>query len=492
MSFIGKGVEQRWNAAEDAAVKQQQTSMGSSINMRELVGRSKITLDSILGHGICPKLSEYRRFVNVKSSDIGMIGKNEICTAATNSNPISVNFANFESPPPNNHQSIDTEVPDDTDHGAETYYEGGDDIPMYEDDHPAPPDSPISSSSVATGIQGRESISGAKIAEQTKIQWLPQTEAQKQEIAKQLVEKIPISTPHDPVKNDYSFFEVVESDDNSWAGAPHWKKLRPRRKAAQVNNDTSSISDVSSIGSELNPKEVKTAAGKGKKVTAKKDLKNGGFELTLDLVDASKFGAPSSRSKVDTTIMTKAAIEKAVSSAPSLLLPPDEHLKVHDLCRLFLLPSVIVPPKKISNLIKGSAAAAKNKKNNSSAVGANTRAKALVGTILSGEEEVWGKDEKGLSIIPSTYTNITSQPTIEEHNDVPDMMYDDDGVGFDGGFDVGGTDEPDFTNIPISVHDGGKEEIDKSPTNGNLLSGLSINQDNLVQASRVVEKIDIK
>ncbi len=498
LSFVGKGVEQRWNAAEDKSVADQnQLSIGGTINMRDLVNRSKITLGSILDREVCPKLAEYRRFVNVDKSAVGTIAKDEIKSASSEPVPIAYTTMSqtLTTPMDPNAMAAESHFPSvddyDGDNGGGDYYGGFDEYPSnnFDDIDNLPVEeskmrSSSSSSSIATGVQEVIVNNGnVQKVETTKLLWTPKTEAEKIEQAQANLKNIPIKA------TEYGFIDMDQlTDNNSWAGAQHWKKAR-LRKTKETESETSSLTDVASIGSELNPKEVKAVSTKGKKSAAapKKDIKNGGFILTLDLVDASKFTVPSGRSKVDTTVMTNAAREKAISTCSSLLLPSDEHLRVHDLCRLFLLPSVIVPPKKISNLIKNSATANSSKPNGKNG---GSRAKAVVNNIITGDEQVWAKDERGMSIVP--YETSVSGSAIATEQLEP--QYDDDyntGMyGDDYGDDHGGNsynDEVFTTAAPISI-----ENIDKSPSSGNPLANLTIDDGKLVQASRVVEKIEIK
>ena len=142
-----------------------------------------------------------------------------------------------------------------------------------------------------------------------------------------------------------------------------------------------------------------------------------------------------------------------------------------------LLPNVIVPPKSVNVLAKS----------NKSKAAAGTRTRALIDS-MAGEELIWNVANQGVMT-----TTVTNNDTNTENNaadmaplDMSNIGGDDDDVPYDDYGAGDNNDYGDFTNIPIS--DATVPEGSDTP----LSTGLAINQNNLVQAGRMVQKIDIK
>jgi hypothetical protein len=261
------------------------------------------------------------------------------------------------------------------------------------------------------------------------------------------------------VSQDYAFFDINSlSKDNSWAGARHWKYASARQQdsnpiavvVTKLNSRNKHVvGDNESISEGVERGELVEIDCKKKKKSTKSDLTNK-IEFSPTMFDETEFGLPSCK-KIDSTIISSAMLEKGSSEAEvnSLLLPQDAKIEVKDLCRLFLAPKIIVPSSvNMKDIIVAST-------NNGSHLSVTYK------KMFSNEgcDRLWGKLDK-----PRTNNSIN-----ESFNDDENNFY--------------GENEGDFG-------DDGEAEVYEEEII--VEEGLGINQDNLLQAKRTVEKINIK
>eukprot|EP01036_Dinobryon_divergens_P042780 gene42780-56864_t len=141
-------------------------------------------------------------------------------------------------------------------------------------------------------------------------------------------------------ENDFSFLDIeAMQKPNAWVGARHWQY---NMRARQPANGALTTGDGNEGEAAVGPKK------RGKKVGKRNDV----VDFTDELVDQSIFvlaRKPGGRS--DPTVMTQAAMDKAMEASNELLLPLDAKVEVQDLCRLFLRPTMRVPPPGLRHLI---------------------------------------------------------------------------------------------------------------------------------------------
>jgi hypothetical protein len=284
-----------------------------------------------------------------------------------------------------------------------------------------------------------------------------------------------------PYVKDYSVFDVdALVSNNTWAGARHWKYATRRKEASNNLAAAAKIADAAIAASqatadptdEVDEEEGElSAAGKKRKAAPKKTSRAKQEVLpiafTLDLVSEADFELPA-KNKRDTSLQTVAALEKASSAVEinALLLPFDSKLQLKDLCRLFLAPKVIVPPAQFHSIVQASLVRA-----------ASSSSRALRRDPDEEQDSIWG--QRGGTVgqtmsVPGTnqQQQVVASSPVEEGGDNADDFFDDNGD--DGGWD------DDY------------DQVESGANNGVPLTGLEINQSKLLQAGRVVEKIQIE
>ena len=178
---------------------------------------------------------------------------------------------------------------------------------------------------------------------------------------------------------EYAFFDIsalmAQGAGNDWAGAKHWK-----RGAARATRASTRVAESSKVNTESSDNVTEVGADADESATGKKGSKASRSKKTgleIDFIALAEgdhsarcypaeilFKAPVSRSTTsNTTLMTAAAISKQNDSADAgeYFLPVDSKLLPKDLCRLFLVPRMVVPPAALSHMIKSSGASTKGK-----------------------------------------------------------------------------------------------------------------------------------
>ena len=265
-----------------------------------------------------------------------------------------------------------------------------------------------------------------------------------------------------PVQSDYSYFNIQDTmnKQNSWAGAKHWKfggKLRSA--AAKTSAKKSGDKDADE---NQDPQVPATATKKGRS-KGSKNKESDYIEFGEDnWPSRDAFAVPKvGKTKTDVTVQTAYTLEKQLQQAleGALDLPPDAKLQVKDLCRLFLCPTLIVPPTR-------------------SGYG------QLLSSQMTGEvkplshvtERVWGSSSavvRGKKVATAGRKSIllTQSAASGMEHGYNYNTYDD---GDDGGGD-------DYAPMDYDA-------TDYAPAPS---TGLAINTDGLLKATRTVEKVDI-
>lgn len=342
--------------------------------------------------------------------------------------------------------------------------------PVYAVDEPALRSPVHAALSSVPGAQGAGMLPGMKLRWSTDGQNHADQIRENQRALQNSLEALQVNTA-----DEYAYFDLdalASGGNNAWAGAQHWKyATRSRQQASQP------IAAAPESASVAVDEQAKKPAAKAKKAS-KKDVQS--LVFTLDLVDDSKF--VSSKGRTDTTIMTKAAQQKAVEESTALLLPVDEKVQVKDLCRLSLWPQVVVLPKNVHPLSITGSGKTTGKKG-----GTKNRAQLLV-DFMTGEEAFWsvphsgsgsvdGGSVAGSDIVPVPI-RFSGRQEEDQGNEGTNYDYEDFGGG------AGDFYDDDVAREDISSH--------TAPIPQEPLTGLNINQHNLVQADRQVEKIQIK
>jgi len=243
---------------------------------------------------------------------------------------------------------------------------------------------------------------------------------------------------------DYAFHSLdTFTKENEWAGARHWKyahrKLSENTKAA----DPAAAVVASS--------RAKSASSKRKKASASPVLSHQ-IIFSLDVVDDDQFEIIAERSRASKT-------DKAAANAleAALMLPADAMLQPKDLCRLFLSPCILVPPP--ASVIQDS----------QQLLSGSSSSSFLPSFAEShgGKDLVWGRT---ISSACSNNTFGSSGNADEAQLGSYDDYDDDDGYGYEG------EGPPEEANVAELIED---------------LDGLAINQNGLLKATRVVEKVKI-
>lgn len=458
--------------------------------MRDLLSRSGLTTDKVNRLSICAKLQEYRStLASPNAADSSAIRGSHILSVGSLANlhrfeTIDQNISSLplaeDRSAESNHNSIlqssstatsaitpgkplHSRVPfaaandDAIDPSSPIAYHHDDDggvgdywSPVYNVDEPVLR-SPVNAASSSAGL-GMPNM---------KLRWsIDGTSDQGKENQRALQQSLEVLT----AANEYAYFDleaITTGGNNAWAGSQHWKYAT--RSRTQPQDSGNNAGDVEATNTTSSPKKAT------KKKASKKEVQT--LSFSLDLMDEKKF--TSSKGRTDTTVMTKAAQTKAEEESSSLLLPVDEKFQVKDLCRLSLWSNVVVAPKNVnpnslSSAITHSAGTSKN------------RAQILV-DYMTGGETFWSQN------------GTAAMGTSNSSNMVPiDIQYGtshneghDDGYDFDdaGGDYYGGDD--------MAAASSNFESFEAPPT-APPLSGLDINVNNLVQADRTVEKINIK
>lgn len=267
--------------------------------------------------------------------------------------------------------------------------------------------------------------------------------------------------------NEYSYFDANSLGGCNWAGARHWKRGLRSAIAKTVEVTEAQKDKVDSPTEEVAKERPEPKAKGAAKMPVRIDFSQGAVDVTSLLPPKGKRGG-------DSTCQTAGAVEKAMIAARggSLLLPHDAKFTAKDLCRLFLRPRLIVPP----NDLKEHLQPALMRHNVDGQHKVDSLQSSSVSNSLYGEKDfVWGSFAADVL----TFNANQNEPLFKRTHVPEDDLggFDDEDNGLYEGFG-----EDDDNEAGVSTH---VDEV------AGQMQGLTINNKNLIQAKRVVEKLDI-
>eukprot|EP01034_Spumella_vulgaris_P026475 gene26475-33056_t len=461
------------------------------LDLGDLVARAGLSVQDLCSLSICPPLDDYRQAAGVPECLVGLMdpfnvsATDHIFSGASDgrrsygSTTSSAPVTGHDGPSaPSFGGGNDMDMMDDNNDDYNDY--GGDDGGDNDYEEPSVAEGAVPTRPSLLSV-GRSSIGSA--VGKTKLNWdssanasSPAKSADIQLIAEGL-ESLQILSENyvNPYVKDYSVFDVdALISNNTWAGARHWKYATRRKEASSTLAAAAKLADAAIAASQADPveeleeEEETTAAGKKRKAAPKKASKASKeilpISFTLDLVNEAEFELPA-KNKRDASLQTTAALEKASSAAEinALLLPYDSKLQLKDLCRLFLAPKVIVPPAQFHSIVQQSLVKSAS----------SSSSRAMRRETEEEQDFIWG--QRGVP------TQTASASRHQQHQ-ISSSSPDDEGAGddfYDDNDDGGGWDDD---------YDQGAQQTESS---GVPLTGLEINQSKLLQAGRIVEKIQI-
>lgn len=295
-------------------------------------------------------------------------------------------------------------------------------------------------------------------------------------------------------EEEYSFFDtnsLFASNSNAWAGAKHWKFATKRRAVTPATASAAAATSIDAADEDnaalAGCDQLQSTRGKQQAKGKKKQAPAQYIDFSkVDQLDEDVFDIPSEsqgrgKSVSDATLLSESVQAKAESFAASLFLPPDAKLEVKDLCRLFLSPTVMIPSSAQQRIaLTKSASLAQTESIDGAAAEGRQRLARLLGGGEMAMEKVWGVQPTYLYptkalLAAGHLTAVGSNGNNERSNDecyddqFGDDAYDAGEASFDMDYDGAVCDHP-----AAETH------------------GLAINQDQLLQASRTVGKIEIR
>lgn len=488
--FQGQTYIDEPNPAAPAAISE---SAVTDFNLAELVGKAGIDIKELFSMRVCPALDEYRVAVGIDPSAEDMkLGVCPIPDLSAVRTPTvyyttSARASGASSPIPTRGDDYDGGNFDDGGMDDDGYFGAeGDDVPIN-DAAPSNSAAPTASASV---VDASGKIRWNSVFDSTSNQGALHSAAPAVETAR--------STTHDdandasfegttgpaegpgidavPVTSEFGYFDMnqVMSQQNAWAGAKHWKFGR-RTRSTHIPSETTSLINVNDAGDDSDGEEA-AAGGKGKKPKKKATAKdNMFFDFESEPLPRDAFLVPK-KGKTDTTVFTSAARDKQKQNAVESLydLPPDAKLQVKDLCRMFLCPSIIVPPSQGFTHILGEA-----------------------NPLANSHDRVWGaaqeapkprKQSGRKSILLSKPIN-PEEPFHSMVDDAADYGDNNDDE-YDGGDNFASGPGDDYRqDFNCTILD--ESQFFNTQSSQQSVVGLEINTGNLLKAARTVEKVDI-
>ena len=255
------------------------------------------------------------------------------------------------------------------------------------------------------------------------------------------------------IGNDYNFLNFASANSNSWAGSRHWK-FAPKRQVTENPLVTASkkVDEGMEVEALAQPQAVKS------KSSEKKNCFLLSFSSGASTTDAFKVD----EKKANSNLLTTAALEKASQLAleGAHTLPVDAKLGPKDLCRLFLSPTMIIPPPSLRSIMS---------------VAPNSSGSKAMASLLAGRKDtMWGELQPEVREKLNNFSASvpqTRQEYLDADEDDVDGYYDDDACGDD-------TEEFRLVNAVDQNSEPAAE-------------GLQIRVNGMLQASRKVDKVDI-
>jgi condensin complex subunit 2 len=431
---------------EQQPIVESSSSSSSMIDISTLILKSGFTYTDLEKMTICPHLDEYRKTLDIIDSDAGIV-TNEFVSEQASLVASSEPYAKSSSSP---EQQMDEPIVDygDDDNGCgfECYDDNGDD------------------NQVISPQEKRKSTPSRRLSGAPKLDWddIPQTRVPFGEYQPDVPEEQQIEPTVEAVagitaSNEYNFFDMnMISKTNAWAGARHWKfatRMSSRLANKDESNNNQNVAEENKNDDDNNNTEKSKTQQKS--INKKEKSKIDFFD---EWVSEECFATPSGKS--DTTVMTNAAILKneTASEEGALFLPPDAKLEIRDLCRLFLCNRILVPPTNMENIL---ASKAKNLR--------QQRFQGIISSSSVGQADiVWGSKENQKD------TNAGfMRPVVAQSN-----------------YDYGDDDDNDYGEYGNASYDQ-YDESEIPATTQEESNGLAINTNNLIQATRKVEKVNI-
>ena len=431
------------NAPEATAAPIPVANDSSVVDISTLILKSGFTYNDLAKMTICPALDEYRKTLEIEDDSTGSV-TTEFITEQLSLVPTAEPVVNSSSSPILDYNNEVMDYGDDDNGCGFEYYDDNDD-----DDAQV-----VAAQETRKSFTPNRRLSGAP-----KLDWdeIPQTRVpfggSQPETEQELIVEAGITGI--TANNEYNFFDMnMISKSNAWAGARHWK-FATRISTRLAKQDETKTTDNAAEEEGHDDGKEKSTKSQNRTTNKKEKSKIDFFD---EWVGEDSFVAPSGKS--DTTVMTSAAILKneAASDEGALFLPPDAKLEIRDLCRLFLCNRILVPPSKMENIL-----ASKSK---------NLRQQRFQGIISSstvGQADiVWGAKA-------NQNTNAGfMRPVVAQSYD-----------------DYGGDDDDNDYGEYGNVYDDNQCEPEIPVTQEEEENGLAINTNNLVQAVRKVEKVNI-
>jgi hypothetical protein len=269
----------------------------------------------------------------------------------------------------------------------------------------------------------------------------------------QIPSTIPLESVEVTIGNDYTFLNFQSNQSNSWAGARHWKFATRRSERSVVSKSSTEEEQHTETSSKsLRPQE-KAVANK-----PPKEKNFFSFDKATDFSAAFKV----EDKKSSNTVLTSAAIEKSkqLANEGAFTLPMDAKLGPKDLCRLFLCPSMIVPPPNLTSIMSSSS---------------NTKESKSIESMTSGRQDcLWGELQPEVRAKLGNFAATAVAAKVEDDG-CQDYDYLDDDENIDSG---------DYSMEAPNGHQTARLSEDD-------VDGLQIRVDGMLQATRKVEKVNI-
>ena len=428
----------------------------SVVDITDIIKKCGFSVDDISSSAICPSLDAYRHALDVKDSSVGLFDASQFNAYFPSSSKLSLAppVAIISSNQPVSADMIDDDCDcdgprsfdDDCDDDA--YGVGGEQ-----------PSTPAKTSATPAGTPGtgkRASFGATKIHWDTVFNDDPSAAAGNENVGNNAVSLNDGIISH----SEYTFFDMdMLCKSNAWAGVKHWR-LATRsqaRMAAQSKNPPAAASADDAVALVEESLEEEAAAAAGKKSAAKKDKYV--IDFASDFLCETLFVAPNNNS---TTTMTKAAMDKAVNLREELFLPADAKMQAKDLARLFLCHQMLLPPPELQRVLL--AAPNKSWRFKRNFLGVPSSSSAFAGDMMWGEAEQVVRG--AASSFAATAAAFIDMPDDDDHDD--------------GGYTYN-DDNDDYRVDTLGAPQGQEEDSDS----------LQINTTSLLQAKRVVDKVDI-
>ena len=454
-----------------SAMAESEPAHSRCIDLADLLQRSEITVAGLTGLSVCPALNMYRDQICVPKQEAVLTNLAEVLTASRSCPTAAAGDDICTAQPNPTTANNDNDWEDNDDGGCGDFGDayGEDDF----DGQSLPARASIAPFASALSPVASPDGSTAAANEFKKLRWEDGESTQSaamsadMEVLVQGLEHIAINNAG---PSEYSYFDsnAAFGTSNAWAGARHWKYATRKRTA--VAQPETAPETAPSAGEGEEAAVVGSKAKKTKKTTAKKSEKaTGAIDFSEELVDEALFDMPKGKSKSDPTSQTAATLSKQEAGAAALFLPPDAKVQVKDLCRLYLAPLVMIPANNQQRASLAQSAAAAKQRSGSSKID-----KFMGGQ--AGSERVWG---------------LSAPATLQTAQRIPGTAGATAGSAMNASFDDADGDYGDY-----GCDDDGFEGNDENfrPQENALppaLAGLGINENQLLQAERKVEKIEI-